>query len=104
LQQFQETGSVLQKKGAGRPSVHADTADMFREECKLSRYPWLISSPTQPNVFFQQDGVPPHCGLTVRQSLNTTFRNKCIWWVGTIPWPAHPPNIYSHWIFSFGDL
>jgi hypothetical protein len=31
LEQFQETGSVLHKKGAGRPSVDADTVDMVRE-------------------------------------------------------------------------
>jgi transposase len=36
LKQFQETGSVLHKKGAGRPSVDADTVEMVRETFQRS--------------------------------------------------------------------
>jgi hypothetical protein len=47
----------------------------------------------QPNVFFQQDGAPPHCGLTVRESLNQTFPNRWIGRDGPIPWPPRSPDI-----------
>jgi transposase len=46
LEQFQETGSVLHKKGAGRPSVDADTVEMIREQYKLSGYASVICSPS----------------------------------------------------------
>jgi hypothetical protein len=36
LEQFQEAGSVLHKRGAGRPSVHADTVEMVREAFQRS--------------------------------------------------------------------
>jgi hypothetical protein len=44
LEHFQETVSVLHKKGAGRPSVDADTrtVKMVREQHKLSRCAWVI--------------------------------------------------------------
>jgi hypothetical protein len=60
LQQFQEAGSVLHKKGVSKPSVHADTVDMVREQQKSSRYAWLICSPT--------DGTP-----TTKRFLSTRW-------------------------------
>jgi hypothetical protein len=71
LDQFQETGSVLLTKGAVRPSVDADTVEMVREV--FQRIPQMAY--LEPNVFFQQDGGPPHWGYTVRGFLNKTFPN-----------------------------
>jgi hypothetical protein len=47
----------------------------------------------QPNVFFQQDGAPPHWGLTERESLIQTFPNRWIGRDGPIPWPPRSPDI-----------
>jgi hypothetical protein len=55
----------------------------------------------QPNVFFEQD-VPPHWDHIVRQSLNKTFPNRWIWWVGPIPWPPHSPDIIPLDFFFWG--
>jgi hypothetical protein len=38
LEYFQDRGRVLHKKGAGRPSVDADTVEIVREQYKLSRH------------------------------------------------------------------
>jgi hypothetical protein len=47
----------------------------------------------QPNVFFQQDGAPPHWGLTLRESRNKTFPIRWIGRDGPIPWPLRSPDI-----------
>jgi hypothetical protein len=56
----------------------------------------------QPNVFFQQDGAPPHCGLTVRKSLNKTFPNRWIRRDGPITWLPRSPDITPLDIFFWG--
>lgn len=45
------------------------------------------------NVWFQQDGPPPHFGLQVRQFLNHTFPGKWIGRRGTTEWPPRSPPI-----------
>jgi hypothetical protein len=57
----------------------------------------------QPNVFFQQDGAPPHWGLTVRVSLNEIF-SKRIGQDGPIPWPPHSPDITPLDFFFWGYI
>jgi hypothetical protein len=75
LEQFQETGSALHMKGARRLSADADTVEMVREAFQCSPQMAYL----QPNVFFQQDGAPPHRGLTVRESLNKIIPDGLGW-------------------------
>ncbi|KAG8253726.1 hypothetical protein J6590_029299 [Homalodisca vitripennis] len=60
--QFEQTGSVQHRKGAGRPPVSEAIVD-------------------------QQDGAPPHWGKIVRDYLNDTFPGRWIGRDGPIPWP-----------------
>jgi hypothetical protein len=54
----------------------------------------------QANTFFQQDGVPPHCGLTVREALNTTYPNRRTGRGGWMAWPPRTPDVMP--LDSFG--
>ncbi|XP_042203600.1 putative proline-rich protein 21 [Homarus americanus] len=47
----------------------------------------------QPQVFFQQNGAPPHWSLQVCDFLNENFPTCWIWRDGPIPWPLHSPDI-----------
>jgi hypothetical protein len=49
----------------------------------------------QSNVSLQQDGAPPHRGLTVRESLNTSFPNRWFGREGPTLWPSQSPDITS---------
>jgi hypothetical protein len=71
MEQFQQTGSVLHKD-TGRSSADTDTVEMVCEASKCS----TAIAHLQPSILFQQDGDPPHWGLTVRDSLNKTFPNR----------------------------
>jgi hypothetical protein len=63
MEQFQETGTVLHKKGADRPSVDADTIEMVREAFQHNPQMAYL----QPNILFQQDGAPPCWGLNSKR-------------------------------------
>lgn len=54
----------------------------------------------QANILFQQDGVPPHWSLTVRQALKKTSPNAWIGRDGRTPGPSLFPDI-TPWDFSF---
>ena len=45
------------------------------------------------NVYFQQDGAPPHYALTVRALLDKEFPNKWIGRRGPIEWPPRSPDL-----------
>jgi hypothetical protein len=46
-----------------------------------------------PNVIFQQDGVPPHWVIDVRETVDAVFPNRWIGRDGPIPWPPRSPDI-----------
>ena len=45
----------------------------------------------QPHVFFQQDGVPPHWGINVREFLDKKFPARGIGRGGPMAWPPRSP-------------
>ncbi|MBZ5796273.1 transposase [Burkholderia contaminans] len=45
------------------------------------------------NVFFQQDGAPPHYGMNVRRYLDQVFPGRWIGRRGFIEWPARSPDL-----------
>ncbi|GFW85483.1 uncharacterized protein TNCV_145281 [Trichonephila clavipes] len=56
----------------------------------------------QPRVLFQQDGAPPHWGLTVRESLNDSFLQRWIGRDGPIAWPSRSPDLTPLDFFFWG--
>ena len=56
------------------------------------------------NVYFQQDGAPPHYQRDVRQYLDTTFPQRWIGRRGAIKWPARSPDLSPLDFFLWGYL
>lgn len=54
------------------------------------------------NVWFQQDGAPPHYRNIVRDYLNGTFENRWIGRRGIIEWPARSPDLAPLDYFVWG--
>lgn len=56
------------------------------------------------NIWFQQDGAPPHYAVAVRNYLNTHFPNKWIGRQGQIEWPPRSPDLSPLDYFLWGYL
>ena len=57
-----------------------------------------LSEEESDNFIFQQDRVPQHWSLRVRQFLNTTLSDRQIEWSGQddhvlMPWPPRSPDL-----------
>ena len=76
------------------------TASNYLDILKSYVVPQLDS--LQPTVIFQQDGAPPHWGLTVRKFLNDKFPDLWIGRDGPIPWPPRSPDITPMDFFVWG--
>lgn len=56
------------------------------------------------NVYFQQDGAPPHYARDARDTLNIEFPNHWIGRRGSIEWPARSPDLNPLDFFLWGHL
>lgn len=56
------------------------------------------------NLWFQQDGAPPHFAHQVRTYLNTVFPGRWIGRRGAIEWPARSPDLNPLDYFLWGYL
>jgi len=56
------------------------------------------------DVWFQQDGAPPHFALVVRQYLHEAFTDRWIGRRGAIEWPARSPDLTPLDYFLWGYL
>uniref|UniRef100_A0A1B6HYH3 DUF4817 domain-containing protein n=1 Tax=Homalodisca liturata TaxID=320908 RepID=A0A1B6HYH3_9HEMI len=56
------------------------------------------------NVWFQQDGAPPHYGRQVREYLDLRFPHKWIGRRGEIEWPPRSPDLSPIDYFLWGHL
>lgn len=54
------------------------------------------------NIWFQQDGAPPHYAIEVRAYLNTVFPGRWIGRRGAIEWPARSPDMTPLDYFLWG--
>ena len=63
--------------------------EMFREEV----VPQLQMKPIFDELFFQQDGAPPHYALRVRSYLNEVFPQRWFGRRGSIEWPPRSPDL-----------
>ena len=55
------------------------SGENYLEMLREVAVPQLHSKPNFPELFFQQDGVPPHYALRVRDYLNKVFPQR---WFG----------------------
>lgn len=55
-------------------------------------------------IWFQQDGAPPHFDARVRQYLNTIFPQRWVGRRGHIEWPARSPDLTPLDFFLWGHL
>ena len=53
-------------------------------------------------LFFQQDGAPPHYALAVRDYLNQTFPQRWFGRRGSIEWPPLSPDLIPMDFFFWG--
>lgn len=56
------------------------------------------------NIWFQQDGAPPHYARDVRAYLDRTFHNRWVGRRGTIEWPPRSPDLTPLDYFLWGYL
>jgi transposase len=63
-----------------------------------------LAAPNFGNIWYQQDGAPPHYGHAVREYLDRTFPNKWIGRRGSIEWPPRSPDLSPLDYFFWGHL
>lgn len=56
------------------------------------------------DLWWQQDGAPPHNAVRVREFLNETFPNKWIGNRGVVEWPARSPDLSPLDYFLWGTI
>jgi hypothetical protein len=56
------------------------------------------------NIWFQQDGAPPHYAREVRQFLNNCFPRRWIGRRGFVEWPARSPDLTPLDFFLWGYI
>lgn len=60
--------------------------------------------PNRNDLWFQQDGAPPHYAVDVRTYLNNVFRGRWIGRRGSIEWPPRSPDLTPLDFFLWGYL
>lgn len=86
------------------------TGDIYLNLLRHSVLPQLINlfpNPANPqllrnDIYFQQDGAPPHYARNVRFYLDETFPNRWIGRRGRIEWPARSPDLTPLDFFFWG--
>lgn len=80
-------------------------AEVYQEMLEHQIYPAIRAATNNSGeVWFQQDGAPPHYGLHVREYLNTIFPNRWIGRRGSIEWPPRSPDLSPLDFFVWGHL
>jgi hypothetical protein len=69
------------------------TGDMYLEILKHQIWPALQVIPNLQEMFFMQDGAPPHWFGAVRVWLDERFPNRWIGRDGPISWPSRSPDL-----------
>jgi hypothetical protein len=69
------------------------TGDMYLEILKHQIWPALQVIPNLQEMFFMQDGAPPHWFGAVRVWLDERFPNRWIGRDGPIPWSSRSPDL-----------
>lgn len=88
------------------------TAERYLEHLRMAVLPDLLAAFPDPNngenldpsIWFQQDGAPPHYGLTVRRFLDNQFEGRWIGRRGPMEWPPRSPDLTPLDFFLWGHL
>jgi len=82
------------------------TAASYKEVLQSVLEPYIDDLPLHDlrNTFFQQDGAPPHFGLSVREWLDKTFQDRWIGRRGPVEWPPRSPDLSPLDFFLWGHL
>lgn len=56
------------------------------------------------NLYYQQDGAPPHYGRQVREYLTERFGNQWIGCGGPVAWPPRSPDLTPLDFYLWGDI
>lgn len=76
----------------------------YTDMLELFFYPQLQQEGILNDVYFQQDGAPPHYSLIARNSLNITFGDKWIGRAGPIEWAPYSPELTVPDFFVWGYI
>jgi hypothetical protein len=66
--------------------------------------PQILENEITEEIWFQQDGAPPHYDIRVREFLDMTFPGHWIGRRGPIEWPARSPDLSPLDFFLWGYL
>lgn len=80
------------------------TGDKYLEILMNEVVPQLQQQPNSHELYFHQDGAPPHYSRAVRAYLDETFPEKWIGRRGPIDWPARSPDFTPMDFFFWGVL
>ncbi|MCP4491774.1 MAG: hypothetical protein GY820_31375 [Gammaproteobacteria bacterium] len=80
------------------------TAPTYLEMLEKFFWPLIADHPNRQELFFMQDGAPPHFAITVRQWLDENFEEKWIGRRGPIEWPPRSPDLTPCDFFLWGYL
>lgn len=76
----------------------------YEEMLQTKLWPMFEHHHDVQNLFFQQDGAPPHYGNNVRKWLDVHFPKRWIGRRGSIDWPARSPDLSPPDFFLWGVL
>lgn len=79
-------------------------SDVYLRMLQEEIVPSLLNEDGEFPEFFQQDGAPPHFGVSVRAWLDQQFPNRWIGRGGPIEWPARSPDLSPLDFYLWGHL
>ena len=80
------------------------TGERYLDKLRNVIVPALKQRPDFNNLYFQQDGAPPHYATVVRNLLDETFPDKWIGRRGPIEFPPRSPDITPMDFFVWGVI
>jgi hypothetical protein len=78
------------------------TNDLYLNMLRDTILPQLQSQHDNDDLFFQQDGAPPHYAVTVRKFHDEQLPNRWICRRGPVEWPPRPPDLTPMDFFFWG--
>lgn len=79
-------------------------ADSYLALLKEKLWPAVEHHSEAPNLYFQQDGAPPHYAKVVRQWLDEKFPERWLGRRGPVEWPPRSPDLTPPDFFLWGVL
>ena len=63
----------------------------------------VMHSAEHEQCLFQQDDVPPHYAIAVREILDDHLQNRWVGRRGSIEWPARSPDLtaFDYWLWGY---